>query len=320
MNLEFYKYQGTGNDFIMIDDRKNDFDHNDHQLINKLCSRKFGIGADGLILIRDHADHSFEMVYFNADGYASSLCGNGARCAVHFANYLSIVNNKCRFKAIDGEHEAFIDGLIHLKMNDVTLIEKNPARPQSSSSMPAGGSEYYLLDTGSPQYVCFVDNLTDFDVKNNGRKIRNSQPFRKEGINVNFVEKISNDTIFVRSYERGVEDETLSCGTGVTAAALTCTFEEGNKGNRGNKGNKGEKRPAFHTPRPPEGGDPTFRNYIDGRSKIGNSMISTVKIRTLGGELKVMFKSINEMRFEDIYLIGPVEMVYKGIVRIAQGA
>ncbi|MBW8050273.1 MAG: diaminopimelate epimerase [Cytophagales bacterium] len=299
MNVEFYKYQGTGNDFIMIDDRKNDFDHNDHQLINKLCSRKFGIGADGLILIRDHADHNFEMVYFNADGYQSSLCGNGARCAVHFANYLSIVNNKCRFKAIDGEHEAFIDdlmpvspkakkeieeitakirqaGLIRLKMNDVTLIEKNPARPQSSSSMQAGGSDHYLLDTGSPQYVSFVDNLTDFDVKNNGRKIRNSQRFRKEGINVNFVEKISNDTIFVRSYERGVEDETLSCGTGVTAAALTCT--------------------------------------IDGRSKIGNSMIGTVKIRTLGGELKVTFKSINEMRFEDIYLIGPVEMVYKGIV------
>ena len=286
MNVEFYKYQGTGNDFIMIDDRKNDFDHNDHQLINKLCSRKFGIGADGLILIRDHADHNFEMVYFNADGYPSSLCGNGGRCAVHFANYLSIIDNKCRFKAIDGEHEAFIDdlipdtpktkvkqtGLIHLKMNDVTLIEKKPARPQSSSSMPAGGSEYYLLDTGSPQYVSFVDNLTDFDVKNNGRRIRNSQRFRKEGINVNFAEKISNDTIFVRSYERGVEDETLSCGTGVTAAALTGAL---------------------------------------------NGISSPVKIKTLGGELKVIFKKVNKNNFRDIYLIGPVEMIYKGEILLS---
>lgn len=272
MNVEFYKYQGTGNDFIMIDDRKNDFDHNDHQLINKLCSRKFGIGADGLILIRDHADHNFEMVYFNADGYQSSLCGNGGRCAVHFANYLKIIDQKCRFKAIDGEHEAFIDdltpetpkakvrqtSLIRLKMNDVTLIEKN--------------SEYYLLDTGSPQYVSFVNNLTDFDVKNNGRRIRNSQRFRKEGINVNFTEKISNDTIFVRSYERGVEDETLSCGTGVTAAALTGAL---------------------------------------------NGISSPVKIKTLGGELKVIFKKVNKNNFRDIYLIGPVEMIYKGEILLS---
>ena len=280
MNLEFYKYQGTGNDFIMIDDRENDFDHNDDQLINKLCSRKFGIGADGLILIRDHADYDFEMVYFNADGYQSSLCGNGARCAVHFASYLKIIgktyppakhpfkaaNRKCHFKAIDGEHEAFVDDLlIHLKMHDVTKIKKE--------TTPTGliGNEYYLVDTGSPQYISFVAGLNDFDVRNNGRKIRNSQRFRKEGINVNFVEKISNDTIFVRSYERGVEDETLSCGTGVIAAALTCTL---------------------------------------------NGISSPVKIKTLGGPLEVTFKSTDNKLYQDIFLIGPVKMVYKGTIQL----
>lgn len=277
MKLEFYKYHATGNDFIIIDDRKIGFDHKDHQLINKLCNRKFGIGADGLICIRDHPDYNFEMFYFNADGYQSSLCGNGGRCAVHFVNYLNIkTGQEFIFKAIDGKHTGLIDGeLIYLKMNEITQIEKKT----TLTDLP--GKAYYLLNTGSPQYVTYIDGLTDFDVKHNGRKIRNNQHFRKEGINVNFVEKLSDNTIFVRSYERGVEDETLSCGTGVTAAALTYSIEE--------------------------------KSMMD-NLKTKNAITNTVKIKTLGGELKVTFKSINN-NFEDIYLIGPVKMVYKGEIQ-----
>ncbi len=205
--LEFHKYQGTGNDFIMIDDRSAKFDRNNHELIAHYCHRKFGIGADGLILIRNHEEADFEMVYFNADGHLTSLCGNGSRCAVRFAHQLGMVKNQCRFMTVEGILDAKIVGdLIHLKMPDVDDVETH--------------KNHFFLHTGSPHHVCFVNDIENYDVFKQGRKIRQGAPYFDEGANVNFVMPISDDQLFVRTYERGVENETLSCGTGVTAAAL----------------------------------------------------------------------------------------------------
>ncbi len=206
-SLEFFKYQGTGNDFIMIDDRSAQFDLNNHELIAQYCHRKFGIGADGLILIRNLEEADFEMVYFNADGHLTSLCGNGSRCAVMFAHQLGMVKDQCQFMTVEGILEAKLtDGLIHLKMPNVDTVETH--------------KNHFYLHTGSPHHVCFVNDIENYDVFNQGRKIRQGAPYFEEGANVNFVMPMSDDQLFVRTYERGVEDETLSCGTGVTAAAL----------------------------------------------------------------------------------------------------
>lgn len=206
MYLEFYKYQGTGNDFVMIDDRHQIFDDQDLPLVNKICDRRFGVGADGLILIRNHNDYDFEMVYFNADG-SQSMCGNGARCAVAFANHLGLINDKTRFLAIDGPHTAeILDGQVRLGMSDVMGVAEE--------------KEEYFVNTGSPHHIRFVHDLDKYPVVEEGSKVRYSSKYSPKGTNVNFVEKIDDKTIKVRTYERGVEDETLSCGTGVTACAL----------------------------------------------------------------------------------------------------
>jgi diaminopimelate epimerase len=206
MTITFNKYQGAGNDFIVIDNRNAIFNPENSDLINKLCDRRFGIGADGLILINIIADYDFEMKYFNSDGFEGTMCGNGGRCASDFAIRSGIGGKKLSFKAIDGLHEAFSeDGLIRLRMNDV-----NETRIVNGN---------YFINTGSPHYVIFTKDLSNLDVFNEGKKIRWSKDFSPAGTNVNFVEPADNG-IFVRTFERGVENETLSCGTGVTASAI----------------------------------------------------------------------------------------------------
>ena len=206
MEVTFYKYQGTGNDFVMIDNRDERFDVRDLDMIRKLCDRKFGIGADGLIAIQLHPDFDFEMMYFNADG-SQSMCGNGARCAVAFSAFLGIVTGETRFLAIDGPHDAFLSGTqVELLMGDVKGIDQK--------------SGDYFVNTGSPHHIRFVDNAAEYPVFVQGKSIRNDEGYAPAGTNVNFVQVMTDGEVFVRTYERGVEDETLSCGTGVTAAAL----------------------------------------------------------------------------------------------------
>jgi len=213
LQIEFHKYHGAGNDFILIHDPLSAFPAEKHELVRHLCDRRFGIGADGLILIRKHPDLDFQMVYFNADGREGSMCGNGGRCAVAFAHRMHLCKETTTFQAADGTHLAKVirPDHIQLKMQSVKNIRIQP--------------DHYELDTGSPHYVTFVENLDELDVFGIGQKIRLSNAFRAEGINVDFVEH-REDMLFVRTYERGVENETLSCGTGVVASALCASLRD----------------------------------------------------------------------------------------------
>lgn len=207
MILDFNKYHGAGNDFIIIDNRQHILKADDISLIKKLCCRHYGIGADGLILIYDHDKHDFEMKYFNADGKEGSMCGNGGRCAVAFAKKANILTGSGSFVATDGIHKAIInESDISISMNDV--------------DPPANVKGNHFLNTGSPHYIIPVPDNSKVDVNSKGRSIRWSDQFAPNGVNVNFVE-YQPDGIFVRTFERGVEAETLSCGTGVTAAAIS---------------------------------------------------------------------------------------------------
>jgi diaminopimelate epimerase len=206
MQFKFYKYQGAGNDFILFDNRNKKFPTNNIELYNKLCDRRFGIGADGIMLLENIDKFDFKMLYYNADGKESTMCGNGGRCLVRFAEDLNIIHSECHFLAVDGPHYAKIsEKVIELGMIDV-------------NSWNADGNDI-TLNTGSPHYIKWVEDIHNIDVYKQGGTIRYNETYKQNGINVNFVEWL-NDSLYVRTYERGVEDETLSCGTGVTAAAM----------------------------------------------------------------------------------------------------
>ncbi|HEV7349966.1 diaminopimelate epimerase [Telluribacter sp.] len=217
MLLHFYKYQGTGNDFIMIDDREQTFNASREQ-VARLCHRRFGIGADGLILLRHEPGYDFRMVYYNADGGEGSMCGNGGRCTVRFANDLGMFTESAHFLAVDGPHRATATpALVSLKMGDVKGVQRHDTHD--------------FMNTGSPHYVTFVDEVDEADVVGNGRAIRYNEEFGpKGGTNVNFVEVLDHNHLKVRTYERGVEDETYSCGTGVTACVLSAHLHHGWEG------------------------------------------------------------------------------------------
>ncbi len=211
--INFYKYQGAGNDFVLIDNRNLVFDAQNYNLIAQLCNRRFGIGADGLMLLQNTNDYDFEMLYYNANGQPGSMCGNGGRCIVAFAKHLGIINEETNFLAVDGSHYAKIinDGSwVSLQMIDVDSVNRD--------------DDAYVLNTGSPHYVTMVNDVENINVFEQGRAIRNHPNYIANGINVNFVENIDN-TLVVRTYERGVENETLACGTGATAAALAFAIE-----------------------------------------------------------------------------------------------
>jgi len=216
--MQFFKYQGAGNDFVLIDNRDEQFDAANTALVAHLCDRRFGIGADGLMLLQNKAGYDFEMIYYNADGNPGSMCGNGGRCIVAFAKHLGLITNKTTFLAVDGAHEATLNDAgdwVSLKMIDVTAIGQD--------------GEAFVLDTGSPHYVLLVDDLEHLDVFTAGRSIRYHATYQKAGINVNFVAPLAAGYA-VRTYERGVEDETLACGTGVTAVALAMAQYRGQEG------------------------------------------------------------------------------------------
>lgn len=209
--IHFYKYQATGNDFVVIDNRSGNLSFTKDQVVS-VCDRKFGIGADGLMLIEKHPSLNFNLEYFNSDG-SQSLCGNGGRAAVHLASKLGLLNGKVTFNAFDGEHSAELlpSGIIRLKMNSVKEVKEM--------------EQDYFIHTGSPHFVRFVSDINNYPVFEEGRRIRYEEIFQPGGTNVNFVALQNDNTLFVRTYERGVENETLSCGTGITAAALAASLK-----------------------------------------------------------------------------------------------
>jgi len=210
MTIKFSKYQGTGNDFVLIDNRGGDL-HLDNEMVAKLCDRRFGIGADGLMLLELIPGADYRMVYYNSDGNLSTLCGNGSRCMAAFANKMGVIGTQAKFMAADGLHDILInqDQSISLKMSDIRHIEK--------------GDDFFFLDTGSPHYVKIVEDVNTVNVVEAGRAIRYNDRFKDEGTNVNFI-SVNDGVINIRTYERGVEDETLSCGTGATACAIVAAW------------------------------------------------------------------------------------------------
>jgi diaminopimelate epimerase len=249
----FYKYQGTGNDFVIVDNRGLHFPDSNTDYVRSICDRRFGVGADGLMLLEDSKDYDFVMRYYNADGKEGSMCGNGGRCIVAFANMLGIIEKETRFFAVDGVHQAKISGgIVALEMQNLSEIEDLGTA--------------LLMDTGSPHYVQKVADVATLELIPLAHAIRYSSRFEEEGTNVNFVSYFESN-FKMRTYERGVENETLACGTGATAVALAL-------------------------------------NYWD-------AVDSPIKLIVEGGLLEVSFEK-KELGYENIWLTGPAEMVFKG--------
>ena len=239
MKLKFYKYQGAGNDFVIVDNREGNINHYNPAFISKICDRRFGVGGDGMMFLQLKTGYDFEMVYYNSNGQPSSMCGNGGRCIVAFAHDLGLIENETNFLAVDGPHYAKISDegdWVSLQMIDVDVIKND--------------GEDYVLNTGSPHYVKLTCELQEKNMFEEGRKIRYNETYNQDGINVNFVED-KGDHLFVRTYERGVEDETYACGTGVTAVALAMAKHQGKKGN-------------ISTPIKVLGGDLNIKFHYDG--------------------------------------------------------
>ena len=211
MQIDFFKYEGTGNDFVIIDNRHLEFQKNNKLLIQNICDRKIGVGADGLILLENHQDADFNMIYYNSDGSESGFCGNGSRCITHLANLLSIIEDNAIFNAVDGIHESrIVNGMISVRMNDVLKSEVYRYKDNFNTT---------FIDTGSPHLIRLCENIDSIKLVKEARAIKSKYSEYSEGININFCE-INKSKIKLRTYERGVEDETLSCGTGAVATAI----------------------------------------------------------------------------------------------------
>ena len=324
MNLTFHKYHGTGNDFILIDNREDTIQLSG-EVIARLCDRHFGIGADGLMFLTSSPGYDFGMTYFNSNGKESTMCGNGGRCITAFARQLGIIEENARFLAIDGEHTAEIlreDGdviLVRLKMEDVSLENSScvirrhcHSEPKLRVKRSRSEAASFVINTGSPHLVIFTDHVRELDVATEGRKLRNDPQFALEGTNIDFVE-IREDSLFVRTYERGVEDVTLSCGTGVTAAALayasgqwavTSLRAEAASETKQER-SKGSRQSAVCSPQ------------SSGIQHPGSSIqdpASKITAETPGGTLTVSFRQDGDS-FTDIWLEGPAEFVFSGEIK-----
>ncbi len=283
MTIHAYKYQGAGNDFVILDNRNNEYDLTPEQ-IKLLCDRRFGVGSDGLMLLGASDKYDFSMRYFNADGYEGSMCGNGGRCLVAFAAHMGI--KKFEFNAIDGYHEAEVLELTkHRCIVKLRMIDLGASEKYSENA--------YFLNTGSPHYVEFVDNVMEYPVDEKGKYWRYHPDF-VGGTNVNFVEVLDNK-IKVRTYERGVEAETYACGTGVTASSIATYLYDSSRGY-------------------------ASKQLIQVCPQMQKATtIEAVKydIQALGDNLSVSFNyNKDEKKFSDIYLTGPATFVFDTHIEI----
>lgn len=261
MKVPFYKYQGAGNDFILIDNRELAIDHHQPAMIAGLCDRRFGIGADGIMFLQNKEGYDFEMVYYNADGQPSSMCGNGGRCIVAFAKFLKVIATETEFLAVDGPHHAKVSASgdwVSLHMIDVDTITRD--------------GDAYVLNTGSPHYVQQASGLATKDVYHDGCAIRYNDTYKAKGININFVEPTA-DGYFVRTYERGVEAETYACGTGATAVALAMAKHSNQTG-------------SIATPVKVLGGGLNIRFDYDG-ARFTNIYLEGPAVQVFAGEVEI---------------------------------
>ena len=251
--IHFYKYQATGNDFVIADNREGKLSFSGSQ-ISRLCDRRFGIGADGLILLEKDSRQDFKMIYYNRDG-SEGFCGNGCRAIAHFAQLLGMIKTDFTFSAFDGDHRGQIlsDGMVRFSLHDVNTIE-------------AKGKDFYI-NTGTDHHVRFVESLDTYPVFDEGKKIRYSDLYKPKGTNADFVEVHADKGVSFRIYERGVEDETYSSGSGATASALVAAKQFG--------------------------------------------LTSPIKLTAPGGKLQVEFETRQNGTFHNIYLTGPVQLVFE---------